>query len=146
MREEALATIRTAVAAALLAVGTVACGGDDPSVEEQMADQAGYCAASAALGEQAAAAKLALPVAEGTEAPAAAVQAVLDGMGARLDDVAEQAPGDVRDDAEAVVDALRDARTRPSALGAGPFRQAWERLAAHRAQVCEASGSSQGDG
>lgn len=146
MRGEALSTIRTAAAVVLLAVGAVACGGDDPSVEEQMADQAGYCAASAALGEQAAAAGLALPVAEGTEVPAAAVQAVLDGMGPRLDDMADQAPEDVRDDAEAVVEALRDARTRPSALGTGPFRQAWERLAAHRAQVCEAGGSSQGDG
>jgi hypothetical protein len=141
-----MALIRTALAVALLAAGGVACGGDGPSVEEEVADVAQYCATAVDLNQQAAAAGVVVPLPEGADLPASSVQAVLDGMGGRLDQMLEWAPDEIDEDAETVVEGLRGARTGTAALRAAPFVQAWERVAAHRAQACEGGGSSQGDG
>ena len=140
-----MATIRTALAVALLAAAGVACGGD-PSVEEEVADAAQYCATVADLGDRVAAAGIVVPVPEGTDVPASSVQAVLDGMGERLGRMVGWAPDDIHDDAETVAEGLRDARSGTAPLRAAPFVQAWDRVAAHRAQACEGGGSSQGEG
>ena len=146
-KETALPTIRTAAAVLLLVTGAAACGDDGPSVERQAADQAQYCAAALAFGEAAAEAGVVVPPPDGAEVAPAGVQGLLDAMGARADQMVGWAPDDVRDDVDEVVSGLKGARGATAArLGAAPFRQAWERFAAHRGRVCATGGSTQGEG
>lgn len=139
-------TPRAAVAvAALVLLAGAGCGDDKEPVQQQVVDQAQFCGNAIAFRDAAATAGVVVPAPTGV--PVAAARTLVDAMGERLDAMADQAPSEVRGDVEEIVESLQEAGDGESARLAAPaFEDAWRAVEAYRGQVCETSGSSEGDG